>query len=78
MVLPSVDSAGRFSRAVNNHLRLTKTCTIYWPSVNDLIDDCGGDGWMESFAGCRALMTFITGGYGWTVGVNAVLMTLVF
>ena len=42
--------------------------------MNDLIDDCGGDGWMESLAGCHAVMTCITGGCGWTVGVNAVLM----
>ena len=46
--------------------------------MNDLIDDCGLDGWIESLAGCRVVMTCSTGGHGWTVGVNAVLMAPVF
>jgi len=46
--------------------------------MNGLIDDCDFDGWIEGLAGCRAVMTCIAGGYGWTVGVNAVLMAPVF
>ena len=46
--------------------------------MNDLIDDCDFDGWKESPVGYRAVMTCSTGGHGWTVGVNAVLMAPVF